>query len=77
MIYPDGGLDSGEFQRNAVGLVLNQLLIGAYGDPSSPEAQNIAIQLLDTTRLKNQVFFGTEKGASCLQFLEAFEIGID
>jgi hypothetical protein len=60
-----------------VGLVLNQLLIGAYGDPSSPEAQNIAIQLLDTTRLKNQVFFGTEKGVSCLQFLEAFEIGID
>jgi hypothetical protein len=67
----------GPVANDAVGLVLNQLLIGTYGDPSSPEAQNIAIQLLDTTRLKNQVFFGTEKGVSCLQFLEAFEIGIN
>jgi hypothetical protein len=67
----------GPVANDAVGLTLNQLLIGTYGDPSSPEAQNIAIQLLNTTRLKNQVFFGTEKGASCLQFLEAFEIGIN
>jgi hypothetical protein len=67
----------GPAANDAVGLVLNQLLIGTYGDPASPEAQNIVIQLLDTTRLKNQVFFGTEKAVSCLQFLEAFEIGIN
>jgi hypothetical protein len=67
----------GPVANDAVGLVLNQLVIGTYGDPASAEAQNIAIQLLDTTRLTNQVFFGTEKGISCLQFMEAFEIGIN
>jgi uncharacterized DUF497 family protein len=67
----------GPVANDAVGLVLNQLLIGTYGDPASAEARNIAIQLLDTTRLTNQVFFGTEQGISCLQFMEAFEVGIN
>jgi hypothetical protein len=67
----------GPVANDAVGLVLNQLLIGTYGDPLSPEARDIAVRLLDTTRLHNQVFFGTERAVSCLQFLEAFEIGIN
>jgi len=67
----------GPVANDAVGLVLNQLLIGTYGDPLSPEARDIAIRLLDTTKLYNQVFFGTEQAVSCLQFLEAFEVGIN
>jgi hypothetical protein len=46
-------------------------LIGTYGDPASPEALHTAIRLLRTTRLYNQVFFGTEEAVSCLRFDEA------
>jgi hypothetical protein len=67
----------GPVANDAVGLVLNQLLIGTYGDPLSAEARNTAIRLLDTTKLYNQIFFGTERAVSCLQFLEAFEVGIN
>jgi hypothetical protein len=67
----------GPVANDAVGLVLNQLLIGTYGDPLSPEARDTAIRLLDTARLYDQVFFGTERAVSCLQFLEAFEVGIN
>jgi hypothetical protein len=63
--------------NDAVGLVLNQLLVGTYGELNSPEAMNTAIRLLNTTRLYNQVFFGTEKAVSCLRFEGAFEIGIN
>jgi hypothetical protein len=67
----------GPVANDAVGLVLNQLLIGTYGEPDSPEAMNTAIRLLNTTRLYNQVFFGTKEAVSCLQFEGAFEIGIN
>jgi hypothetical protein len=67
----------GPVANDAAGLVLNQLLIGTYGDPLSPEARDIAIRLLDTTKLYDQVFFGTELAVSCLQFLEVFEVGIN
>jgi hypothetical protein len=67
----------GPVANDAVGLVLNQLLIGTYGEPNSPEALDTAIRLLNTTRLYNQVFFGTEKAISCLRFQEVFEIGVN
>jgi hypothetical protein len=67
----------GPVANDAVGLVLNQLLIGTYGDPNLPEALNTAIRLLNTTRLYNQVFFGTKEAVSCLQFQEACEIGVN
>jgi hypothetical protein len=67
----------GPVANDAVGLVLNQLLIGTYGDPNSPEALNTAIRLLNTTRLYNQVFFGTKEAVSCLRFQEACEIGVN
>jgi hypothetical protein len=67
----------GPVANDAVGLVLNQLLIGTYGDPLSAEARNIAIRLLATTRLYGQIFFGTDRAVSCLKFLEVFEIGIN
>jgi hypothetical protein len=67
----------GPVANDAVGLVLNQFLIGTYGDPLSPDARNTAIRLLNTEKLYNQVFFGTMKAVSCLNFQEAFEIGIN
>jgi hypothetical protein len=51
----------GSVANDAVGLVLNQLLIGTYGDPLSPDARDIAIRLLDSTRLYNQVFLGQNR----------------
>jgi hypothetical protein len=67
----------GPVANDAVGLTLNKLIIGTYGDPLSLDAQNTAIRLLNTTKLYNQVFFGTEQAISCLQFVEAFELGIN
>jgi hypothetical protein len=74
---PSFDLVIGPVANDAVGIVINQLLIGTYGDPKSKEARNTAIHLLDTTRLYHQVFFGTNRAVSCLRFLEAFEIGIN
>jgi hypothetical protein len=67
----------GPVANDAVGLVLNQLLIGTYGEPTSPEALDTAIRLLNTARLYNQVFFGTGKAISRLRFQEVFEIGVN
>jgi hypothetical protein len=67
----------GPVADDAVGLVLNQLLIGTYGDPGSSDALHTAIRLLNTGRLYSQVFFGTREAVSCLSFQEAFEIGIN
>jgi hypothetical protein len=67
----------GPVANDAVGVVLNQLLIGTYGDPGSQEARDTAIRLLETSTLHNQIFFGTELAVSCLKYREAYEIGID
>ena len=67
----------GPVANDAVGLVLNQLLVGTYGDPLSMEAQNTAIRLLASEKRYNQVFFGTEESITGLRFQEAVEIGID
>jgi hypothetical protein len=67
----------GPVANDAVGLVLNQLLIGTYGDPHSSEAKDTAIRLLDTAKLYNQVFFGTNRAVSCLKFREAYKVGIN
>lgn len=67
----------GPVANDAVGLVLNQLVIGTYGDPASPEAKNTAIRLLDTSKLYNQVFFGTGRAVSCLKYKESYPIGIN
>jgi hypothetical protein len=67
----------GPVANDAVGLVVNQLLIGTYGSPDSPEALHTAIRLLRTTRLYDQVFFRTEEALSCLRFQGCCEIGID
>ncbi|GHV71459.1 hypothetical protein AGMMS49928_23300 [Spirochaetia bacterium] len=51
--------------------------LGTYGNPQSQEAQETAIRLLDTTKLYNQVFFGTKSAISSLQFKEVFQVGIN
>jgi len=64
----------GPVANDAVGLVLNQFAAGVYGDPSSAESKAIAIRLLLTQKLYNQVFFGSEKAVSRLVFLEVYDV---
>jgi hypothetical protein len=68
---------SGPVANDAVGLVLNQLLIGTYGDPDSVAARQTAIRLLETTKLYNQIFFATNNAIKCLNFKEAKKIEIN
>jgi hypothetical protein len=67
----------GPVANDAVGLVLNQLLIGTYGDPQSIQARETAIRLLETEHLYNQVFFGTQRSLACLRFRAEVEIAVD
>jgi hypothetical protein len=67
----------GPVANDAVGLVLNQFIAGVYGDPASAEAGATAIRLLLTQKLHNQVFFGTEKAISRLNFAEVYDVYID
>jgi len=67
----------GPVADDAVGLVLNQFVAGTYGDPHAAESKATALRLLLAQRLHNQVFFGTEMAASCLHFLEVFDVDLD
>ncbi|MDR0846322.1 MAG: DUF3990 domain-containing protein [Lactobacillales bacterium] len=67
----------GPVADDAVGLVLNQLIIGTYGDTSSIEAKETAIRLLKSSKLDNQVFFGTEKSIKNLIHKEVYRYAID
>jgi hypothetical protein len=55
--------------------VHNPEVIGTYGDPASPAAKDTAIRLLDTSKLYNQVFFGTGRAVSCLKYKESYPVG--
>jgi hypothetical protein len=67
----------GAVANDAVGIVLNQLVIGTYGDPASQNARKTAIRLLRTERLYTQVFFATKLAVSCLKFKEAYQVDND
>jgi len=67
----------GAVADDAVGLVLNQLIIGTYGEPNSTEAKETAIRLLDAQKLYNQVLFRTEKAISSLKFKETYRVKVD
>ena len=67
----------GAVADDAVGLVLNQLVIGTYGAPESQEAKETAIRLLDTDKLYNQVLFRTVNGVSILKFKEAYRVEVN
>jgi hypothetical protein len=64
----------GPVANDAVGVVLNQLVIGTYGDPFTAEARLTAIRLLESENLYDQVFFGSQKSVLCLDFKEAFVV---
>ena len=64
----------GPVANDTVGLVLNQLLVGTYGDPLSLEAKETAIRLLYPEKLYNQVLFKTEKSIKALCFKEAYSV---
>jgi hypothetical protein len=64
----------GAVADDSVGLVLNQLVIGTYGEPNSVQAKETAIRLLDTEKLYNQVLFGTEKSIKHLKFKETCRV---
>lgn len=67
----------GPVADDAVGIVVNNLLAGVYGDKNTVEAKNLAIRFLEAENLHNQVFFGTKRGANCLRFKEAYKVAID
>ena len=64
----------GPVADDAVGLVLNQLIIGTYGEPNSEEAKKTAIRLLDTEKLHSQVLFGTPESIKSLKFKESYRV---
>jgi len=65
---------TGPVANDAVGLVLNQLMAGTYGDPTSRVAKETAIRLLETEKLYNQVFFRTQKAVDCLKFIKSYGV---
>jgi hypothetical protein len=67
----------GPVANDTVGLVLNQLLVGTYGDPLSLEAKETAIRLLYPEKLYNQILFKTEKSIEPLLFKEAFQVAVN
>jgi hypothetical protein len=67
----------GPVANDAVGLVLNQLIIGTYGNPLSLSAKETAIKLLEPEKLYNQILFRTEKCIENLRFKEVYSIAVD
>ena len=67
----------GAVADDIVGLVLNQLIIGTYGEANSTEAKQTAIRLLDVEKLYNQVLFRTQKSIDALNFKEAYRVKVN
>jgi len=79
-VFPASGLNEvfdiiiGPVANDAVGVVLNLFVSGAYGNPAAPEAKETAIRLLLSQKLNNQVFFGTELAVSRLAFSGVYDV---
>jgi hypothetical protein len=71
-----GGADIiiGPVANDTVGLVLNQLIAGTYGDVNGLSAKETAIRLLEPENLRNQVFFRTQAAIDRLIFEEAYDV---
>jgi len=67
----------GPVANDTVGLVLNQLIIGTYGEPLSLSAKEMAIRLLEPEKLYNQVLFKTEKSVESLHFKEVYSVAVN
>jgi len=67
----------GPVANDTVGLVLNQLIIGTYGNPLSLGAKEMAIKLLEPEKLYNQILFKTERSIENLHFKEAYSIAVN
>ena len=76
-MHSESDIVIGPAANDAVGLVLNQYISGAYGDPLNVEAKVTAVRLLLTQELHNQVFFGTGLAISCLSFVEVYDVLLD
>ena len=67
----------GPVANDAVGVVLNLFISGAYGSVNEPEAKETAIRLLLTQKLYNQVFFSNERACSKLAFQESYDVCVE
>jgi hypothetical protein len=67
----------GPVANDTIGLVLNQLVIGTYGEPLSLSAKEMAIRLLEPEKLYNQVLFRTERGVESLRFKEVYSVAVN
>jgi hypothetical protein len=64
----------GPVANDSVGVTLNNLIMGVYGNPDSQTAKDIAISLLLTQKLHDQVVLKTQKAVDSITFTEAEKI---
>jgi hypothetical protein len=77
VIRNDYDIIIGPVANDTVGLVLNQLIVGTYGNPESLSAKETAIGLLEPEKLYNQVLFKTEIGIKNLRFKEVYSVAVN
>jgi hypothetical protein len=77
VLISDYDIVIGPVANDTVGLVLNQLIVGTYGNPESLSAKETAIGLLEPEKLYNQILFKTEKGIKNLHFKEAYSVAVN
>lgn len=56
-------------------LTLKAFRNGIYGDPGTPIAKQILLQMLETAKLPTQTYFGTDASAKKLEFIGRSVIG--
>jgi hypothetical protein len=67
----------GPVANDTVGLVLNQLIIGTYGNPESLSAKETAIRFLEPEKLYNQILFKTKRSIENLRFKEVYSVAVN
>ena len=55
-------------------ITIQALINGVYGDPESDAAIDIFLQLIMPERLPKQMYFGTQKAAAMLKFIERTQV---
>jgi hypothetical protein len=67
----------GPVANDTVGLVLNQLIVGTYGNPESLSAKETAIRFLEPEKLYNQILFKTKRSVEELRFKEVYSVAVN
>lgn len=65
----------GKIADDQTAITLNNYVGGVYGEPGTTRADRIAIDLLETDRLKDQFCFRTDDAISALRFIRSERYG--